>query len=219
MKQVNALSNGHDFITVSSGGNDVGLVDLLNECIYTWQPSGTFGSGCTSQIATSTSLIQDVLPDNLDQLYAAIKGKLNANGTVYITAYTRFFDETTTDCDSVSWHWYSWPSNVLNWQYLTQFNRHRLNVLCDMVNAAIVAAAERAGSQFVVVDYDVFSPTLNGIYCEPGVQEPSPNRPDLLFYMVTKKSMPRCPVTLSSCFLHPNTWLTSEIFRRTKQRI
>jgi hypothetical protein len=181
---VNSLSSGHDFITVSSGGNDVGLSDLLNECVYTWNPHGLHGEGCDDQITKTKGLIKDVLPKNLDKLYEAVKGKLSQQGTAYITAYSRFFDETTNDCDNVSWHWYTWPTNVLNYQYLTQEHRHKLNELGDMVNQAIRDAASRAGDQFVVVDYERYIGELRGMYCMPGVKEPQPDRADILFYLV-----------------------------------
>ncbi|KAF2761889.1 SGNH hydrolase [Pseudovirgaria hyperparasitica] len=177
-KQVAQLSSGYDMITVSSGGNDVGLVDLLNECVYTWNPK----IGCEKTIANSKDLIQNTLPKNLDSLYGKLKGKVG-QGTVYVTSYGRFFDETSNDCDKVSWHWFTFPVNWLNWQYLTVDRRKAMNELVDLVNEQIRQAVKRAGSQFVVVEWDSAFGTFEGRYCMPGVQEPQPNRDQLMFYL------------------------------------
>jgi hypothetical protein len=104
----------------------------------------------------------------------------------YVTAYARFFDETSTDCDKVSWHWYPWPVNWLSWQYLDVQRRKDMNELVDLVNAELRDAVGRAGSQFVFVEYDSYFGRLRGRYCLPSVQEPSPNRADLLFYLVSR---------------------------------
>jgi hypothetical protein len=185
--QVKSISSGQNAITISSGGNDVGLVDLLNECVYTWNA----GKGCAPTIADSKAKITNELPGNLDKLYSAAKGKLASGGMAYVTAYARFFDETSNDCDKVSWHWYTWPVGVLNYQYLTVQRRKDMNELVDLVNDALRDAVGRAGSQFVFVEYDSYFGRLQGRYCLPGVQEPSPNRADLLFYLVSKSTIYR----------------------------
>jgi hypothetical protein len=127
-----------------------------------------------------------VLSDNLNGLYAKVRGKLATNGFAYVTAYARFFDDTSTDCDSVSLHWYPWPIGVLNYQYLTVQRRKDMNELVDLVNAKIRDAVKNAGSQFIMVEYDSYFGLLQGRYCLPGVQEPSPNRDNLLFYLVSR---------------------------------
>ena len=183
VSQTNRLSGDQDFITVSSGGNDVGLKDLLNECVYTWNPR----VGCAQTIEESKRKIEQVLPGNLDTLYAAVAQKLAAHGMAYITSYARFFDETTSECDRVSWHWFKFPINFLNYQYLTQQRRRDLNELTDMVNQKIHEAAHRAGDKFMVVNYDGYFGALGGRYCMPSVSEPAPNRIDLLFYQVSSR--------------------------------
>jgi hypothetical protein len=178
--QVNALSGGQDAITISSGGNDIGLIDLLNECIYTWRPV----NGCPKTITNAKAKIENELPNSLDSLYSAARGKLSDIGTVYVTAYARFFDDSSTDCDSISWHWYPWPLGITKYQYLDVHRRQEMNELVDMVNLKIKEAVARAGSQFVLVEYDSYVGRLKGRYCLPGVKEPAPNRDDLLFYLV-----------------------------------
>ncbi|KAF2111855.1 SGNH hydrolase-type esterase domain-containing protein, partial [Lophiotrema nucula] len=176
-KQVDALSSNQDAITVSSGGNDALLVSLLNECIYGWLISF---SNCDKAIASSKNAITNDLPARLDNLYSKTKGKLSSQGAAYITGYSRFFDETTNECDSVTFWMILIP--FAHREYLTQARRQQLNGLVDMMNSALRDAVSRAGDQFIFVEYDSPFGDFEGRYCEPGVKEPAPNRADLLFY-------------------------------------
>lgn len=179
-KQILSLRGNLDAITISSGGNDVDLVGLLNECVYAWFPK----SSCRNAIASSKKKIKTMLPQQLDQVYAAAKGKLARGGMAYVTAYARFFDDTTRDCDKASFNF--WSRRLKNtWQYLTVERRKDINELIDMVNAAIKEAVGRAGDSFVLIDYDNTFGRLQGRFCLPGVSEPSPNRADSLFYQVS----------------------------------
>ncbi len=63
-----------------------------------------------------------------------------------------------------------------------------MNELADMVNTEIANAVARAGDRFVLVEWDSYVGDLNGRFCIPGVQEPDPNRSDLLFYLVSESS-------------------------------
>ncbi|KAH7344362.1 SGNH hydrolase-type esterase domain-containing protein, partial [Pyrenochaeta sp. MPI-SDFR-AT-0127] len=176
--QVAELGTGYDLITLSSGGNDVGLVDILNHCIYQWFAlSGS--KGCDDQLAKTERLIRDTLPGNYDRLTAGLKGKLNADRKVFWTGYARFFDDSTTDCDKVTW---SFWFNVIGKNFLTQARRKRMNDLVVGVNNAIKAAVERAGPEFVFVDYDQYFTQTQGRFCEGSTKEPDANRDGLLFF-------------------------------------
>ncbi len=84
---------------------------------------------------------------------------------------------------TVSWHWYAWPIGVLNYQYLTQAYRRKMNELADMVNTEIVNAVARAGDRFRLSNGTrLVGGDLNGRFRMPGVQEPDPNRSDLLSF-------------------------------------
>jgi len=50
------------------------------------------------------------------------------------------------------------------------------------VNTQIQLAVERAGPDVVFVEYDHSYVERGGRFCEDGVQEPAPNRRELLFY-------------------------------------
>ncbi|KAH7050299.1 SGNH hydrolase-type esterase domain-containing protein [Macrophomina phaseolina] len=176
-EQVSKLGTGYDLITVSSGGNDVELSKVLNHCVFQWWSGGD--QDCEDQLTRTADLINSTLPGNLDALAAGLKGKTNTLRKVFWTGYARFFDDTTADCDGVSWaFWYNGKSK----QRLTQARRARMNELTVAVNHAIRDAVSRAGDGFVFVDYDQYYEMLGGRFCEPGVKEPAANRFGLLFY-------------------------------------
>ncbi len=142
-------------MTISAGGNDVGLVDILNDCIFGWKVVGYSSSGCDKTLANTQSLIDNELPGALDNLLTAAKAKLTpTTGRIYYTAYAQFFG-SSSQCDSVYWNF--WPLDPFK-QALTADRRTQMNTLTTNVNNAVQAAVKRAGSQVVYVDYVRFSP-------------------------------------------------------------
>ncbi|KAG6355300.1 hypothetical protein INS49_003261 [Diaporthe citri] len=64
--QVSELGTGYDLITVSAGGNDVGLSGILNACVFQWNPFRI----CDDEMKATLNLVRDTLPGNPDKLYA-----------------------------------------------------------------------------------------------------------------------------------------------------
>ncbi|KAK4198547.1 hypothetical protein QBC40DRAFT_308196 [Triangularia verruculosa] len=199
-KQIPQLDNNQDAITLSIGGNDVGLVSLLNSCIfqmgvfnkeqaaaakliaevdkeYAWAKEVDWDSlsrGCEGQIEWSKSLAtSQAFSTNLDAVLTAAKKKL-ANG------YAKLFAEfMTMECDKVTWT--TWIYKLANIgqpaEYLTRSRRTSLNLL--------EAAVARAGDSVRFIHYDPFVGKYGGRYCEPGVDEStseSNTRQGLMFY-------------------------------------
>jgi len=59
IKQVNALKDGsQDLITISSGGNDALLSDILNECVFQWfSDADPITSKCNDQLDKAQAVI------------------------------------------------------------------------------------------------------------------------------------------------------------------
>lgn len=176
--QASQLGTGYDLITVSAGGNDVGLSDILNACVFQWNPF----RNCGDEMQATLNLIRDTLPGNLDKLYAGLADKINTGRKIYVTGYATFFDNSTTGCDNTTW---SFWFNSQNKQMLTTERRTLMNELTTATNAAIEAAVKRAGDSFEFVGYDQYFSVLQGRFCEAGVKEPQGDRDGLLFFQWT----------------------------------
>ena len=179
-EQVPLLNDDQQVITMTAGGNDVGLADILNACVFQWWP---FSSGCHQAIETSRELLEGDFSGDLVQLLKAITPKLSRDptnpGTLYVIGYADFFNSSTTQCDSTTWaFWY----NIGNKQYLNKDVRKPLNELVDAVNMRINDAVKVAGDRVVFIDWHEYAAYDHGRYCEDGVIEPAPNRAGLMFY-------------------------------------
>ncbi|KAF2870443.1 SGNH hydrolase-type esterase domain-containing protein [Massariosphaeria phaeospora] len=176
--QIPKVPDGQDVITISAGGNDVGLADILNHCIFQWLSTYPTVLCNAVQLTKTDGLIDTDLPGNLDALLAAAKTKLTPGGTMYVTGYARFWGENS-QCDGVTWS--LWPNNPAP-AYLGLGKRQTMNYLVTKTNQRIREAVERAGSQAVFVDYDEEFELMYGRFCEDGVAETDANRENLLFY-------------------------------------
>lgn len=88
-------------ITLSAGGNDVGLSKILNACIFGWSP---IPAECMTTTAKSQKIIDNELAGNLKDLYTAAKTKLGTDpknpGKIYVTGYGKYFNADTTQCNT-----------------------------------------------------------------------------------------------------------------------
>lgn len=178
--QIPVMGGNQQLITLSAGGNDVGLSKILDACIFGWSP---IPADCNTTIANSQKIIENELSGSLKDLYSAAKAKLGTDpknpGKMYVTGYGKFFDANTTQCNSKTWSfWYQ----QLNKQYLTQELRRTLNDMVDAVNSKIADAVAAAGDQVVFVNWDQYFTRYQGRYCESNALEPNGNRLGLLFY-------------------------------------
>lgn len=68
-------------ITISAGGNDAGLVDVLNDCVYRFK--GPFSGACDTTLTNVQNTIAGSdLDAKLDGLINAAKSKLSPRGTM-----------------------------------------------------------------------------------------------------------------------------------------
>ncbi|MCJ1293439.1 hypothetical protein MMC34_004994 [Xylographa carneopallida] len=174
-QQVPAMQSNVQAVLLSAGGNDVGLSDVLETCIFPLHP---FGS-CQAVLQETDDKIKNELPGNITKLINAVKGKLSTDGYILFPAYPKFFDATTTQCNTVTW---AFKSAVGNRPFLTQDLRTKLNNLVDATNTVIEKAISSAGSQVMSVDWDQYVRLFKGRFCEQGVIEPDPNRSLSLFF-------------------------------------
>ena len=79
--QANSLSGDQQMITISAGGNDAGLIDALNDCVFTFK--GLLGGSCDQTLDNIQKVIDsDSFASSADGLISAAKTKLAAGGTM-----------------------------------------------------------------------------------------------------------------------------------------
>ncbi|KAF2012671.1 SGNH hydrolase [Aaosphaeria arxii CBS 175.79] len=178
-KQLPHVKNNTDLITITAGGNDVGLTPVLNDCIYKFYAAGD----CESSLAEARERIADKgkLHKNMTELLDAVKPKLNnTRGVAYVTGYASFFGADDDTCDNVTWA--VWKEFEADKPLLTLAMRKQLNELVRSVNDMLKSITEAAGPKFRFIDYDEQIKHAKGRYCEAGVVEPAANRKGLDFY-------------------------------------
>jgi lysophospholipase L1-like esterase len=180
-KQVPALDTDLDLLTISAGGNDIGLTPILSNCVYQFYMSAE--DACQKSMDEARERIANVtqLYKNVTALIEASKPKMNAeHGVIYYTGYAGFFGADDESCDNVTWA--VWRNVEWQKQYLKLAMRRELNEMVRSVNAIISKATIDAGPNVRFIDYDSAIEAARGRYCERDIQEPDPNRMGLAFY-------------------------------------
>ena len=123
------------FITLTMGGNDVNIAQLVQACILNISLSR---KGCDGLIDGAFDILRsdDFQTNAIRVLQRALTKGVAGYGPgfhVYILGYAQFFNATTTQCDRISLQ-PSWvprdPSNA----FLTQLRRMRMNELARTLN-------------------------------------------------------------------------------------
>ncbi|KAF1851127.1 SGNH hydrolase [Cucurbitaria berberidis CBS 394.84] len=180
-KQVPALENELDLLTISAGGNDIGLGPILSSCVYQFYMSTEDACQKSMDEARDRIVNETQLYKNVTTLIEATRHNMNQqHGIIYYTGYTAFFGTGDEICDNVTWA--VWRSLEYSKQYLTLSMRKELNAMVRSVNAIIRKAVLAAGRNVRFIDYDSQIEAVRGRYCESGVLEPDPNRHGLAFY-------------------------------------
>jgi hypothetical protein len=178
IKQVPHLKKNLDVLTVSAGGNDVGLGEVLDACIFQWRHGN--GLKCEASLNRTQDLIENELSANLDALINSLLPKLSHKGKIYYPGYAQFFGESIA-CNNLSWA--VWPRMPpTDKQNLTLARRIQMNDLVDQVNDKIKASVEKAGPRVVFIDWDWVFIQAKGRFCESPYIEPAPDRKGLLFF-------------------------------------
>lgn len=158
-----------DLVTLTVGGNEVDFFSVLNECVYLWHPTGT----CERELRRSKELIEKRgFVEGYEEMVRVGVQRMRKEGRFLVTGYARFFNETTTECDGITF------ARKRPGQYLTRSLRRELNQLVSMLNNVILSATEANGAEYVDID-EIFQ---GHRFCEEGVNEPDISRKDTWFF-------------------------------------
>lgn len=182
-----AWGKAPEFVTITMGGNDIGILNLVSTCILSFK---LWGMDCEAVIKSGHDTINSQkFKDDLNGLIKAVvdKGRNTSVGKrfkVFVVGYAQFFNQETTQCNEISFK-PSW--NPLTAQKLTVERRTAMNGLALALNKALAEAANRFKDQGVYwIDYDK---DFDGHrFCDR--KEPAPNDPETYFFEYYTKEDP-----------------------------
>ena len=125
-RQLGALTSATRYVTITVGGNDAGLLDVLTECALP-----AWASDCNGAIDRAQGIVNRRLPGRLRTLYSSIRRRA-PQARVVVGGYPRLFNGE--DCNALTW--------------FSPTEQARLNASADLLNARVSAAARAAGFTF-----------------------------------------------------------------------
>ncbi|KAI4158060.1 MAG: hypothetical protein LQ342_007790 [Letrouitia transgressa] len=177
-----------EFVTITMGGNDIGILNLISTCILSFK---LWGMDCEEVIQYGHDTIDSQkFKDDLNGLIQAIvdkgrKTKVGDQFKVFVTGYAKFFNQERTQCNDVD---FKPPWNPLPAQKLTVERRTAMNDLALALNKALSAAVDGFKDKGVFyVDYD--NDFNDHRFCDR--DEPAPDDPDTWFFNWYTKEDPK----------------------------
>ncbi|KAI8940061.1 hypothetical protein NX059_003780 [Plenodomus lindquistii] len=183
-EQAQALVGELDFVTLTAGGNDLCLAQIIKDCIML--PYGK-NSACETVIAKAQENAKSIIKSNVFQILEALNEKMNEDGIVVVNSYAQFFDSTTNNCDKQSWDFFWFLPLGSTYQALTITRRNTFNQIVLDINQAIRDAVDEAAKSDKIkykvgyADWDnwvsdeldarMCSPSSNGDY--PDTKQPN----------------------------------------------
>ena len=169
-----------EFATITMGGNDLGILNLVLTCIYSIK---VWGQDCDTIIENGFNTLK--APKFTDKAKEVIQKALDKSGGTrigskfrfFVTGYAQFFNQVRPQCNSVT---FKRPWNkVVKAEYLTIKRRTKMNELALALNAKLKEVVATFPSERVIwIDYDA---AFEGHrFCDR--DEPNPNDPDTWFF-------------------------------------
>ncbi|KAL8737623.1 MAG: hypothetical protein Q9181_001496 [Wetmoreana brouardii] len=130
-QQVPKLNGNTNFVTISAGANDIGLVQILDACVYNFIGSASLDCSRTLDAAANT-MSSSAFAASWSNLLTQVRSVLAKNGgKAYVVGNAAFFDETTPSCTQTSLSVYAGAGQQ---KYLTDASRKNLNELIHRFN-------------------------------------------------------------------------------------
>lgn len=144
-----------EFVTLTMGGNDVGILPLILTCIYSIP---MLVMGCDAVIQRGFDILdtQDFkngVEEVLQDVLLLGRTHYGLDFHIFVTGYAQLFNSETSQCDTVTFKPARWG---LAAQFLTRERRTRMNELAVAVNRALETAVQAFSPSGTVtfVDYD-----------------------------------------------------------------
>ena len=171
--------NAPEFATITMGGNDIGILNLVLTCIYSLK---LWGNDCDTVIANGfkytesdefTSKAKEVIQTALTKSSGT---RIGSKFKFFVTGYAQFFNQEREQCNTVTFKRPWAPGKPI---YLTVEKRTSMNKLATALNTALENVVKTFPSDKVYwVNYDA---AFDGHrFCDH--DEPSPNNDDTWFF-------------------------------------
>ena len=143
--------NAPEFVTLTMGGNDVGILSLVLTCIYSIRIRAV---GCDTLLQQGFDILDsDEFGEGIANVIRTVRDqgrRQYANFHIFVTGYAQLFNSETTQCNGVTF-----SLGLLPRQYLTQDRRRRMNKLADELNFTLFTVVRLLDFEDVTyVDYD-----------------------------------------------------------------
>ncbi|KAK3897846.1 SGNH hydrolase-type esterase domain-containing protein [Staphylotrichum tortipilum] len=202
--QINALAGNLDLVTLTAGGNDLCLVDIIKDCIVlAFYDEAT----CNAILQKAEQNLANIMRSNIKEMLLALNSKMATNGIVVYNSYARFFNTDNEKCATdedwglFPWVAYTWLGIRSTPLPLTIARRQRFNTLTaglnDLIREVIHDVADEVNYKIGFNNWDLWPiEGVDGQMCSPSSSGayPDRNQPDLLFFKPdTRKTLFRSP--------------------------
>lgn len=189
--QVKKLDDNIDLLTLTAGGNDLCLIDVIKDCImFPFHGEET----CNAILDKAQSNLDDMMHDNIKQILTTLNDKMADNGIVVYNSYARFFNTENDDCAKKrDWTFLSFvrylQEDLKPPLELTIERRKRFNSLTsglnDLIRDVVDEVKDEADYTVGFANWDLWGiDGVDGQMCDPSSTGayPDPKQPDLLFF-------------------------------------
>ncbi|KAK3395015.1 SGNH hydrolase-type esterase domain-containing protein [Podospora didyma] len=202
--QVNALQGNLDLVTLTAGGNDLCLVDIIKDCIVL----AFYGEEtCNTILAKAEDNVRTIMRQNIKDLLLALNGKMASNGVVVYNSYARFFSTASEKCATdqdfglFPWVAYNWVGLRSTPLPLTVARRQRFNTLTtalnDLIRDVVHDVADEVNYKIGFANWDPWPDQgVDGQICSDSSSGayPDSKQPELIFFKPdTRKTFWRWP--------------------------
>lgn len=196
--QAVGLKDKIDLLTMTAGGNDMCLLDIIKECVIL----AFYGEAtCNEILAQAQKNLETIIKDNIRQILMALDTKMGKDGIVVYNGYARFFNEENEDCATKQdWAPFYWsrqmaenkPPLPLTIERRNKFNKLTL-ALNDAIRDVVHEVKDKVKYKIGFANWDLWGiEGVKGQMCDPPSTGAYPDKeqPDLLFFKPdTSKSL------------------------------
>ncbi|KAK8083311.1 hypothetical protein PG996_002092 [Apiospora saccharicola] len=188
--QAVAWKDNVDLLTMTAGGNDLCLLDIIKNCVVlAYDDEAT----CDAIMTQAQKNLDSIVKDNIKQILKALDTKMAKDGIVVYNSYARFFNEENEDCATEQdWTPFYWARQLIDKDPplpLTIARRKKFGKLTlalnDAIREVVHEVTDEVKYKIGFANWDLWGiEGVKGQLCDPSSSGRYPDddhQPDLLF--------------------------------------